>query len=210
MLRSGFDATTAATILAGVLFADALSRDLLPGGFPEPASRAHEVYVRFVLGTDGTNQPRKPRATVRNQTKSAESANLPAMKRRRQTDNRTIAAKDREASPPRERRRSSAAGVRQSADRRRSTVGAIRQSKASPSSRRSLDLDGRRPERDHLRPARVIERLLRLFLTCDWRGGVATIAATSSARRHGSEKGKIVSVAVTSIHARPPNAPFHG
>lgn len=126
MLRSGFDATTAATILAGVLFADALSRDLLPGGFPEPASRAHEVYVRFVLGTDGTNQPRKPRATVRNQTKSAESANLPAMKRRRQTDNRTIAAKDREASPPRERRRSSAAarsavGGQTTFDRRRNS-----------------------------------------------------------------------------------------
>jgi AcrR family transcriptional regulator len=50
VLPPQFDVTAAATILAGVLFADAVGRDLMPGEFPEPASQAHRVYVRFILG----------------------------------------------------------------------------------------------------------------------------------------------------------------
>ncbi|HKO17051.1 MAG TPA: helix-turn-helix domain-containing protein [Gemmatimonadaceae bacterium] len=50
LLPEGFDVTAAATVLAGVLFADALGRDLMPDEFPRPARTAPERYVRIVLG----------------------------------------------------------------------------------------------------------------------------------------------------------------
>ena len=49
VLPSGFDVTAAATILTGVLFADAMSRDIMPREFPEPVRDVHRLYVRFVL-----------------------------------------------------------------------------------------------------------------------------------------------------------------
>jgi AcrR family transcriptional regulator len=63
VLPSEFDVTAAATILAGVLFADALARDLMPGEFPEPARDAHKLYVRFVLGRTVVERPKRSSAT---------------------------------------------------------------------------------------------------------------------------------------------------
>jgi AcrR family transcriptional regulator len=50
VLPAAFDVTAAATVVTGVLFADAMGRDLMPGEFPEPAGDVHKLYVRFVLG----------------------------------------------------------------------------------------------------------------------------------------------------------------
>src|SRR5918992_4201753 len=61
-LPAEFDVTAAATILAGVLFADAMGRDLMPGEFPQPAGDVHKVYVRFVLGRS-VEQPAERRRT---------------------------------------------------------------------------------------------------------------------------------------------------
>lgn len=49
LLPAGFDVTAAATVLAGVLFADALTRDLMPEEFPKPAAQAPRRYVRLIL-----------------------------------------------------------------------------------------------------------------------------------------------------------------
>ena len=49
VLPSTFDATAAATVLAGVLFADSMARDIIPDEFPSPASHAHKAYVRLIL-----------------------------------------------------------------------------------------------------------------------------------------------------------------
>lgn len=57
VLPSEFDVTAAATVLSGVLFADAIGRDLMPDEFPEPAREVHKVYVRFVLGRMGDGSP---------------------------------------------------------------------------------------------------------------------------------------------------------
>jgi AcrR family transcriptional regulator len=73
MLPAGFDVTAAATVLAGVLFADALGRDLMPGEFPEPASDVHKVYVRFVLS----------RGSDRRSTRAAAAAQATVFDRRR-------------------------------------------------------------------------------------------------------------------------------
>jgi AcrR family transcriptional regulator len=65
-LPAEFDVTAAATVLTGVLFADAIGRDLMPGEFPEPADDAHKLYVRFVFGRTlhEASAGRKPKATV--------------------------------------------------------------------------------------------------------------------------------------------------
>jgi AcrR family transcriptional regulator len=63
MLPAEFDVTAAATVLTGVLFADALGRDFMPGEFPKPASDVHKLYVRFVLGrTAGKRFPEERRS----------------------------------------------------------------------------------------------------------------------------------------------------
>ena len=58
LLPAGFDVTAAATLLAGVLFADALSRDLMPDEFPGPEAQAPRKYVRLVL--DGIHHAKCP------------------------------------------------------------------------------------------------------------------------------------------------------
>jgi AcrR family transcriptional regulator len=63
MLPAEFDVTTAATVLTGVLCADAMGRDLMPGEFPEPASDVHKLYIRFVLGRSfGKRSPEERRS----------------------------------------------------------------------------------------------------------------------------------------------------
>lgn len=79
MLPAEFDVTAAATVLTGVLFADALGRDLMPGEFPEPASDAHKLYVRFVLartkrGADRRSTPGGAKATVFDRRRSSPGA----------------------------------------------------------------------------------------------------------------------------------------
>jgi AcrR family transcriptional regulator len=65
-LAPEFDVTAAATVLTGILFADAIGRDLMPGEFPEPASDVHKLYVRFVLGrTFGRTAPERRSAAAR-------------------------------------------------------------------------------------------------------------------------------------------------
>lgn len=74
LLPPDFDATAAATILAGVLFADAISRDLVPDGFPKRVAEAPRRYVRLIL--DGIHhaacsETRRFRQTARRAPKAA-------------------------------------------------------------------------------------------------------------------------------------------
>ena len=62
VLPRGFDVEAAATLLAGVLFADALSRDLIASELPRPENQAPRRYVRLVLdGIYGSSSRRGQR-----------------------------------------------------------------------------------------------------------------------------------------------------
>jgi len=61
VLPRGFDVEAAATVLVGVLFADALSRDLVPRDFPRPEAQAPRRYVRLVLDGIYHSRPLKRR-----------------------------------------------------------------------------------------------------------------------------------------------------
>jgi AcrR family transcriptional regulator len=91
LLPAEFDVTAAATVLTGVLFADAMGRDLMPGEFPEPAGDVHKLYVRFILGrtlADRRSAPalRGAKTTVfdrRQSTASARDTLAPPVQSRR-------------------------------------------------------------------------------------------------------------------------------
>jgi AcrR family transcriptional regulator len=98
LLPAGFDVMTAATLLAGVLFADALSRDLLPDEFPGPETQAPRRYVRLVL--DGIHHIKCP---IRRHPPPP-PASRPAGKRARTPEKRSQTSVDRRrtgvATPP--------------------------------------------------------------------------------------------------------------
>lgn len=52
-----FDARTAASMLMGSIFADAMGRDVMPDVYPGPPAKAVEQYVRFLLRGIGAALP---------------------------------------------------------------------------------------------------------------------------------------------------------
>jgi AcrR family transcriptional regulator len=48
-----FDPKTAAAMLMGAIFADAMGRDMMPDVYPQPAGKAAEMYTRLLLRAIG-------------------------------------------------------------------------------------------------------------------------------------------------------------
>lgn len=59
------DVDVAARMLLGVLFADAVSRDIMPDMFPEPLADAADEYVNLFLRAIGVADGREPERTAR-------------------------------------------------------------------------------------------------------------------------------------------------
>lgn len=51
-----FDPTTAAAMLMGSIFADAMGRDMMPDVFPQPAEKAAHMYTRLLLRAIGVEK----------------------------------------------------------------------------------------------------------------------------------------------------------
>ena len=62
-----FDPKTAAAMLMGAIFADAMGRDMMPDVYPQPAAKAAEMYTRLLLRAIGVENG-SPKATSK-QTK---------------------------------------------------------------------------------------------------------------------------------------------
>lgn len=60
-LAGSREASAAVAMLMGVLFADAMGRDLMPDMYPHPESRAPTLYARLFLRALGLAGPRAPR-----------------------------------------------------------------------------------------------------------------------------------------------------
>lgn len=59
--KDDFDATAAAAMLIGALFHDAMGREMMPGIFPKPASKAPARYANLVLRSIGVREGARPR-----------------------------------------------------------------------------------------------------------------------------------------------------
>jgi AcrR family transcriptional regulator len=74
-------AHAAVAMLMGVLFADAMGRDMMPEMYPQPASRAPALYVRLFLCAIGVQDPvEPPKRTPADGRRGARSEHLPSTK----------------------------------------------------------------------------------------------------------------------------------
>ena len=64
-----FDAKTAAAMLMGAIFADAMGRGMMPDVYPQPAEKAAQMYTRLLLKAIGVETG--ARRTTNKQTKRA-------------------------------------------------------------------------------------------------------------------------------------------
>lgn len=62
MIADEFEAVTAAAMLMGAIFSDAMGREMMPEVFPQPAEKAAHLYARLLLRSLGVEN-RSPRAT---------------------------------------------------------------------------------------------------------------------------------------------------
>jgi hypothetical protein len=62
-----FDSKSAAAMLMGAIFSDAMGRDMMPEVFPQPAERAARMYTRLLLRALGVEN--RQRKTTSKQTK---------------------------------------------------------------------------------------------------------------------------------------------
>jgi hypothetical protein len=52
-----FEPKTAAAMLMGAIFADAMGRDMMPDVYPQPENKAAEKYSRLLLSAIGVQSP---------------------------------------------------------------------------------------------------------------------------------------------------------
>jgi AcrR family transcriptional regulator len=67
-----FESRTAAAMLMGAIFADAMGRDMMPEVMPQPASKAAEMYTTLLLravGVSGNNNSKKSGSKQRKRSK---------------------------------------------------------------------------------------------------------------------------------------------
>ncbi|GAC1409216.1 MAG: hypothetical protein NVSMB53_01140 [Gemmatimonadaceae bacterium] len=67
MATEKFEPKTAAAMLMGAIFADAMGRDMMPDVFPQPARRASHMYTQLLLQALGVEN--ESRQTTTKQTK---------------------------------------------------------------------------------------------------------------------------------------------
>ncbi len=105
LARADVDARSASLMLVGALFADAMSRDIMPDVFPKPLARAAHAYVELFLHAIGAAPSERRSATVIHAKQpssagarsAAESGRRTAAKKRPETaakDGAKTAAKD--------------------------------------------------------------------------------------------------------------------
>jgi AcrR family transcriptional regulator len=69
-----FDAKTAAAVLMGAMFADAMGREMMPDVYPQPAEKAAQTYAKFLLRALGVEN-HSPKATNK-QTKRSKQLSI--------------------------------------------------------------------------------------------------------------------------------------
>jgi len=65
LAKADGDIPTAVSMLMSSMFGDAISRDVMPGAFPQPESEAAQKYVRIVLRALGVERARRQTNEVR-------------------------------------------------------------------------------------------------------------------------------------------------
>lgn len=65
LAKGDFEPKTAAAMLMGAIFADAMGRDMMPDVYPQPENQAAHMYSSLLLRAIGVDEPGKSKQTKR-------------------------------------------------------------------------------------------------------------------------------------------------